>query len=145
MRSFSLLLLRVSIGVLMLLWGADKLVDVEHGLNVTRKFYLGLLDSPGAMQAFGVLQCLLGLLVVVGALRRLTYPALLLVTGATALGVWRSIVDPWGWYLEGSNVLFYPSLITFAGVLVLMAFQPEDEHSVDQARAARRSNPLSHL
>jgi hypothetical protein len=37
--------------------------------------------------------------------------------------VWRSIVDPWGWYLTGTNALFFPSLIIFAGAVVLLAFR----------------------
>jgi len=38
MKPISLLLLRVSLGLLMLLWGADKLVNVEHGLRVSEGF-----------------------------------------------------------------------------------------------------------
>lgn len=34
----------------------------------------------------------------------------------------KSIVDPWRWVLEGTNVLFYPSLIVLAGSLVRRAF-----------------------
>lgn len=135
MKSTSLLLLRASLGLLMLLWGADKLVNVEHGLQVSEGFYFGLFTSAVLLRAFGVLQILLGLLIVLGALRRVAYPALLLVTGATLVGVWRSIVDPWGWYLEGGNVLFFPSLIIFAAALVLFAHRDEDLLSVDGRRA----------
>jgi hypothetical protein len=53
--------------------------------------------------------------------------------------VWRSIVDPWGWYLEGANVLFFPSLIIFAAALVLAAHRAEDALSVDARRGNRRS------
>ncbi len=126
MKERSLLFLRVSIGLLMVLWGLDKLVNVEHGMRVSEGFYLGLFSVPLLLQAFGVLQVLLGLLVVAGVARTFLYPALLAITGATALGVWKSIVDPWGWFLEGSNVLFYPSLIIFAGSLVLWAFRDQD-------------------
>ena len=66
--------------------------------------------------------------------RTLLYPVLLVITGATVLVVWRSIVDPWGWVLEGSNVLFYPSLIIFAGSLVLWAFREEDTLALDRRR-----------
>lgn len=138
MRAGSLLFLRVSLGVLMLLWGVDKLVNVDHGLQVSKHFYFGLFDSSALLQAFGIVQILLGLAVVLGFMRRYTLPALLLVTGTTLIGVWRSVVDPWGWVLEGSNVLFYPSLIIFAAALVLFAFQPDDTLSLD-ARGQRRS------
>lgn len=126
MRHGSLLLLRVSIGLLMVFWGIDKLVNVEHGVQVSEGFYLGLFSMPVLLQVFGVFQVLLGLLVIAGVARSLLYPVLLAITAATALGVWKSIVDPWGWYLQGSNVLFYPSLIIFAASLVLWAFRDDD-------------------
>jgi putative oxidoreductase len=132
----TLLLLRVSIGILMVLWGIDKLVNLEHGLAVSDRFYLGLFSVPILIQIFGVLQIGLGLFVMIGLARTVLYPALLVITGATVLGVWRSIVDPWGWVLEGSNVLFYPSLITFAGALVLWAFRDEDRIAVDTRRGS---------
>lgn len=87
MKSRSLLLLRISLGLLLVIWGLDKLVNVEYGL---------------------------------------TYPLQLVINGATLLGVWKSILDPWGWYMKGGNALFYPSLIIFAGSLVLLAFRDED-------------------
>jgi uncharacterized membrane protein YphA (DoxX/SURF4 family) len=138
MRHRSLLLLRVSIGLLMVFWGIDKLVNVEHGMLVSEGFYLGLFSIPVLLQAFGVLQVLLGLLVIVGVARDLVYPALLAITAATALGVWKSIVDPWGWYLQGSNVLFYPSLIIFAASVVLWAFRDEDTLVLSRGRPGRK-------
>jgi uncharacterized membrane protein YphA (DoxX/SURF4 family) len=138
MKPRSLLLLRVSLGLLMLIWGVDKLVDVRHGLTVSEHFYLGAFSSAALLRAFGVVQIALGALVLLGAARRYAYPLLLAVTGATLLGVWKSVVDPWGWYLAGANVLFYPSLIIFAGSLVLWAFRDEDRLALDRRRAAAR-------
>ena len=136
-RSASLLVLRLSRALLMLVWGADKLANPDHGVTVARTFYGGLLGTSGMMPVLGALQLALGLLVAPGALRRFTYPALALVTGVTLLGVWRSVVDPWGWYLEGTNALFFPSLIIFAAVLVLAAFRDDDTLSLDaRVRAA---------
>ena len=126
MKTNSLLLLRLSLGLLMLIWGVDKLVNVKHGLEVSKYFYLGAFDSAVLLQAFGVVQMALGVLILLGVGRRVAYPLLLAVTGVTLLGVWRSVVDPWGWYLEGANVLFYPSLIIFAASLVLWSFQDDD-------------------
>jgi len=125
-RLVALSLLRVSLGLLMVWWGLDKLVNVEHGLVVSAHFYAGLFSSAALLQAFGVGQTALGVLVILGMFRRATYPALGVITASTLVGVWRSIVDPWGWFLQGANALFYPSVIIFAGVLVLMAFADED-------------------
>ncbi len=136
MKRRSLFLLRVSLGLLMLIWGVDKLVNVEHGLTVSEHFYLGAFSSPALLQTFGAVQIALGALVLLGVARRYAYPLLLAVTGATLLGVWKSVVDPWGWYLEGANVLFYPSLIIFAGSLVLWAFRDEDRLAVGRGAPA---------
>ena len=138
MKARYLLLLRVSLGLLMLIWGVDKLVNVKHGLEVSRYFYLGAFNSAVLLQAFGVAQMALGALILLGVARRFAYPALLAVTAVTLLGVWRSVVDPWGWYLEGANVLFYPSLIIFAGSLVLWAFLSDDRLVLGGRRSGGR-------
>ena len=139
MKAGSLLLLRISLGLLMVLWGIDKLVNTKHGLLVSAHFYLDLFTSPLLLKVFGVAQILLGVAVLLGIARRVAYPVLLVITAVTLLGVWRSIVDPWGWYLEGSNVLFYPSLIIFAGAWILHAFRSDDRLSVDENMQAARA------
>ena len=126
MKTKSLLLLRISLGFFLVVWGLDKLVDVKHGIGVSDWLYFGLFSNQLLMQAFGVAEIAVGLLIVLGVARRFTYPILLAITGVTLLGVWKSIIDPWGWWLEGAEALFYPSIIIFAASLVLWAFQDED-------------------
>lgn len=137
MKAGSLLLLRVSLGGLMLVWGCDKLVHVQHSVAVSTYFYAGLINGVALLHVLGVLQVLLGATIVAGFGRRFAYPVLLLVTGATTVAVWRSIVDPWGWVLHDTNVLFYPTLIIFAGGWVLYAFRQDDGWSLDARRSAR--------
>lgn len=132
MKRFSLLLLRLSVGGLMVYWGIDKLVNVSHGLTVAEKFYAGVVSGAGVMHAFGALQIVLGILVMIGLARRVAYPLLLLVTGTTLLAVWKSIVDPFELLLDGGNLIFYPSLIIFAAGLVLIAFREEDSMTWDR-------------
>jgi uncharacterized membrane protein YphA (DoxX/SURF4 family) len=120
-------LLRVSIGYLLVIWGVDKLVNPAHGLAVSDRFYFGWFSRSWLMTAFGAVEILLGLLVIAGIRNRYTYPVVAGITGATLLGVWRSILDPWGWYLSGAEVLFYPSLIIFAAALVLLAEGREED------------------
>ena len=135
MRHTSLLLLRVSLGILMVVWGLDKLLNTQHGVDVAARFYGGVSASAAIMKGFGVLQLALGGMIVLGLFRRYTYPALLLVTSTTLLGVWRSIVDPLGLFLEGGQILFYPSIIIFAATLVLWAFVAEDTRALDGRRS----------
>ena len=125
-KALTLLGLRLSLALLMIVWGADKLVNPGHGAAVADRFYGGILSSQAVMPALGSLQILLGLGVALGLLRRYTYPILAVVTGVTLIGVWRSILDPWGWYLENTNALFFPSLTIFLAALVLIAHKEED-------------------
>lgn len=143
MKAKSLLFLRFSIGMLLVIWGIDKLVNVDHALNVSKKFYWNLFSAPTLISAFGVAEMLLGILVVVGLARRICYPLVLAILGFGALSTWQSIVDPWGWVLEGSNVLFYPSLIILAGSVVLWAFQDEDALALDHVRTRSAAVPRS--
>lgn len=42
MKAFPLLLLRISLGWLMVVWGVDKLADPAHAQAVAESFYLGI-------------------------------------------------------------------------------------------------------
>lgn len=136
MKAWSLLGLRVSMGWLLVVWGADKVFNTSHGLAIAEKYYFGLFASEAILPIAGVLQLLVGLAVVVGALRRWVYPVQLVLNAASLLAVAGSVIDPWGWYLEGSNALFYPSLIIFAASILLIAFRDEDCLSLDMSRRA---------
>ena len=132
MKAKSLLLLRISLGLLILWWGVDKIINTGHGTKVAEHFYFGILSGAGAIKILGGLQVIIGGLTIIGLLRNIAYPAVLLMTVLTALAVWKSVIDPWGLFLEGSNVLFYPSFITAAAALVLMAFMDEDVITIDK-------------
>ena len=131
MKRWGLFLLRVTTGWLLVMWGLDKLVNVEHGQRVAEAFYLGIGSQALVQNIFGVLQIILGALVVLGLWRKRAYPVAFVVVLITALGVWKSIIDPWGWFLEGSNVLFYPSAIIAAAALLLWGTIDEDEMTLD--------------
>jgi putative oxidoreductase len=135
MKSFVLLLLRISVGLLIVWWGLDKIVDPAHGLAVSDRFYGGLLTWPALMPIFGGVQTLAGLLFMVGLFRRVVDPLVLLLNTASLLGVWRSIVDPWGWYMEGTNALFFPSLTVFAASLLFLAIHNEETLVLDRRRS----------
>jgi len=131
MKRWGLLLLRVSTGWLLVMWGLDKFVNVEHGQRVAESFYLGIGSQAVVQNVFGGLEVILGLLVVLGLWRKRAYPVAFVVLLITALAVWKSILDPWGWVLDGSQVLFYPSVIILAGSMVLWGTMDEDELTLD--------------
>lgn len=131
MNAVPLLLLRISLGWLMVVWGVDKLTDPEHARAVAESFYLGLGSGGTFLTVGGALQVLVGLLVVVGLFRRVTWPVMAVVNGITLLAVWKSIVDPWGFVLEGGSLVFYASAVIFAGILVGWSAIEEDTLSLD--------------
>ena len=131
-RSLALLFLRITIGLLLVWWGIDKFRDPAHGAKVAEKFYFGIGTAGTFLSIAGALEILIGAAVIAGLLQKYTYPALLLITGVTAIGVWKSVLDPWGLVLEGTVVLFYPSIIIFAGAVVLYAFQSDDHIALGQ-------------
>ena len=131
MKRWGLFLLRVTTGWLLVLWGIDKFQNVAHGQAVADTYYFGIGTQAVVQQIFGGVEILLGALVVLGLLRRRVYPVMLVVLLITAIGVWKSIIDPWGWFLEGSSVLFYPSAIIAAAAFLLWGTIDEDEMSLD--------------
>lgn len=133
MKTWTLLFLRVSLGWLLVIWGADKIFNTEHGMAIANKFYFGLLAMENVLRLGGVLQMLVGLAVIVGFARRWVYPVQVLLNGASLMAVMQSVIDPWSWVFEGSNVLFYPSLVIFAGSLLLIAFRDQDRMVLDKA------------
>lgn len=138
MARWGLLLLRVSTGWLLVMWGLDKIVNVEHAQAVSENFYLGIVSSPIVQNVFGALEVVLGVCVVLGFWRKVAYPVMTVLLTITALAVWKSIIDPWGWFLEGSNVLFYPSFIIAAGALTLWGMIEQDTMALDARGAGGR-------
>ena len=141
-KAASLLLLRVGTGLLLMLWGALRVMSPTAGPGLANKYYGGLLDPQGLQIGFGVAEIAIGLLVVFGLFRRIAYAlqALILVPGALML--WRYLLDPMGVYLldkESSQILFFPSITIAAATLVLLAFRDEDRWSLDHKFMARKT------
>jgi uncharacterized membrane protein YphA (DoxX/SURF4 family) len=142
LQPWSLLLLRVGTGLLLVLWGALRVISPEAGPGLADKYYSGLLGIQTLQIAYGIAEIVIGALVVLGLFRRLAYPlqALILVPGALML--WRYLLDPLGAWLmsrEDSQILFFPSIAVAAATLVLIAFRDFDRLSLDAYFAGRRA------
>lgn len=137
LQAGALFFLRASIALLVLVWGLDKIVDPGHAMAVSDRFYFGLLSHPALLPMVGAAQVGVALLGLVGLFRRFIDPVILLINLGSLLSVWRSIVDPWGWVFEGTNALFFPSLIVLAGCILLLAFRDYETLTLD-VRLGRR-------
>lgn len=135
LKPISLLLVRVGTGLLLSIWGLIKLAAPEASIGVSEKYYGGVLSVEMLQAPLGIAQILLGLAVVLGLFRKVTYPAQSIVLGLGLLAIWKYIVDPLGLYLlteETMEVLFFPSVTVFAATLVLLAFREDDTLSLDK-------------
>ena len=136
MKSISLLLLRVSTGIYLMLWGILKIINTEKATGVSQKYYAGLLDGQILNYALGSAQILLGLLVVLGLFRTLAYAGQAIWYLAGLLPIIGYILDPFGWYLVGTGKLtFFPSTTLLFASLIMIAFKEYDTASLDEKLA----------
>ncbi len=127
-RRVTLLLLRVTMGFLMVWWGLDRAIATGLGVTISDTFYHGMFSVALLQRGFGVLELALGVLVVLGLYRAVTLPLMALLNAFTAAMVWYAIIDPFKLWLPPRSdfpftQLFYPSAIIFAAALVLIAFR----------------------
>lgn len=135
MRALSLLLLRTTTGLLLIVWGIVRLGAPEMGAHVSDKYYGGLGNSTIVQTVWGGALAVIGLLCVLGLWRRIAYPAQAVVLVTGALSIWRYLLDPLGLYLltrETSQILFFPSLGMAAATMVLLAFRDDDALTLDR-------------
>lgn len=140
LRPWSLLLLRVGTGLLLVIWGLLR-VTSGAGPGLADRYYSGLFGGQSLQLAYGAAQVAIGLLVVLGLFRRISYPLLALILIPAALMLWRYLLDPYGMYLlseADSQILFFPSITVAAATLALLAFGDEDRLALDQALRRRR-------
>lgn len=140
MKAKSLLFLRVSTGLLLIVWGLVRVAKPEIGAHVSEKYYAGLGAAHWVQLGWGAALLIIGSLTLVGLWRRLIYPLQALVLVSGALSIWKYLLDPLGLWLldrESSQILFFPSLAVAAASLVLLAFVEEDRLSADVWRAGR--------
>ncbi|MCB9958340.1 MAG: DoxX family membrane protein [Rhodospirillaceae bacterium] len=137
-QCWALVLLRVGLGGLMVWWGLNKIVDPDLSADISDIFYFHLFEAEMLSVVFGVAQAGLGALVIIGLWRGIAYPVMAVILGFTLASTWYAVVDPFGWWLPPQvdfpfTQLFYPSIVNFAGALVLWSQMDTDRWALDQA------------
>ena len=135
MKSVLLLLLRITTGLLLVIWGLIKVMSPENAIGVSDRYYGGLLSAEALQPLLGWAQVALGVFVVLGLLRMITYPLQALVLVAGALVIWQYILDPFGMYLvaeESRRILFFPSSTVAVASLIMLAFKSDDTIALDR-------------
>jgi uncharacterized membrane protein YphA (DoxX/SURF4 family) len=134
MKAFTLAGLRLSTGLLLLIWGLVKISAPGAAVGVSDKYYGGTLSAEMLQMPLGIAQVVLALLVIIGLFRRIVLPLQAIVLGIGLLAIWQYILDPLGLYLlteDTRQLLFFPSLGIFFASLVLIAFRSDDRLALD--------------
>lgn len=135
MKSVLLLLLRISTGLLLVIWGAIKVMAPAAAIGVSNKYYGGVISAEALQPILGWAQIALGVFVILGLLRVITYPlqAVVLVVGAAV--IWQYLIDPLGLYLldeESRRTLFFPSTTVAVASLIMLVFKSDDTIALDK-------------
>lgn len=142
MKAASLLFLRVSTGLLIIIWGIIKIGSPESAIKVSNFYYNGSVSAEALQMPFGLFQILIGALVILGLFRKFVYPVQALILCIGAVVIWRYLVDPLGLIFfdeDTRRTLFFPSLGIAAATLVTWAFMDEDRLSLDAKLAGRKN------
>jgi hypothetical protein len=118
--SISLLLLRLSLGLVMMVWAFDKILNPGHGAAVLEGFY-GLAGvGEQLIRMIGIAQGLIVLGFLLGVTKTWTYGAVLLMHAVTTLVSWSAYLKPL------DNILFFSAWPMLAGLVTLFLLRDED-------------------
>ena len=123
--AISLLCLRLSIFLVMLMWTLDKFIRPDHTAGVFSTFYgVNGLDVQLAY-ALGALELALLLAFVAGITRRWTYGIVLVLHAGSTLSSWSQYLHPF----EGANLMFFAAWPMLAACLALYLLRDSDTYT----------------
>jgi len=135
MQSLSLLLLRFSTGMYLILWGVLKFASKEAAVSISDKYYGGIASVDLVNAALGCFEIIVGLLVILGLFRAFAYKAQAAIYLFGVLAIAPYIIDPFGLYIASAPKLtFFPSTTLFFASLIMLAFKEFDTRSLDAKR-----------
>ena len=116
----SLLLLRLSLGLVMMVWAFDKLLNPSHAGAVFESFYGVSGIGESLLRGLGAIQALIVLGFVVGFARTWTYGAVLVMHAVTTFISWSAYLEPL------KNILFFAAWPMLAALIALFLLRSED-------------------
>ena len=137
--ALALLILRLSLGVFLLLWGLEKIIIPDRTVGIYDKFY-GIPIDVTIAPILGALQIALSIALLIGFQRRWSYGLATLLHAYSVISSWRSLIDPWGLIYGEVRHLFLAGVPVLAGFVVLYMLREMDLWTVD-ARRSRDTEP----
>lgn len=116
----SLLILRVSLALFLLLWGVDKIVVPEGTVGIFDHFYKMSIGVAMA-KVLGGLEVLLALAILAGFMKTWSYGLGLILHTVSTLSSWRQLLSPFG-----DNHLFIAGLPVLGGFIALFLLRRRD-------------------
>lgn len=132
--ALALLILRLSLGVFLLLWGLEKIIIPERTVGIYDKFY-GIPIDTAIAPILGALQIALSIALLIGFQRRWSYGLATLLHAYSVISSWRSLIDPWGLIYGEVKHLFLAGVPVLAGFVVLYMLREMDLWTVDARRS----------
>lgn len=130
--SLSLLGLRLTVFLVMLMWTLDKFIRPEHAAGVFERFCAVAGRGASAFTIPGALELLLLLAFAMGFSRRFSYGAILLLHAGSTQSSWHQYPHPH----EGANMLVFTAWPMLAARVALYLLHDSDAFTVDGARHA---------
>lgn len=118
----SLLSLRITIFIVMLVWTLDKFINPGHAAKVYEAFYFlsGLGNST--MYIAGVIEVIVLIGFVLGVYKKYTYGAILVLHAISTLSSYKQYLSPY----DGPNLLFFAAWPMLAACLALFLLREYD-------------------
>lgn len=118
--ALSLLLLRLGVGLVMAMWTIDKILNPYHAGAVFSNFYGFDAQGPAIMAAVGLAQSVVVVAFLIGAMRTLSYGAILAMHAVSTLAAWRQYLDAF------ENLLFFAAWPMLAACVALFLLRRHD-------------------
>lgn len=116
----SLLLLRLSLGLVMTVWACDKIFNPDHGGAVLQSFYGISGAGASVVRGLGAIQALIVAAFLLGIARTYSYGAVLLMHAVTTFVSWSAYLNPL------KNILFFSAWPMLAGLITLFLLRDHD-------------------
>jgi hypothetical protein len=118
--TWSLLLLRLGVFIVMFMWTLDKFVNPDHALRIFEKFY-GLEGfATAAVYIIALVEMVLILAFVAGMWKRFTYGFILILHGLSTFSSYSQYLDPF------NHLLFFAAWPMLAACVALYLLRDSD-------------------
>lgn len=137
--AFSLLLLRLGVGLVFFMWTLDKLLNPEHAAGIFERYYM--IEGLGTtlMLIIGVLQMGLVLSFIAGFMRKWSYGIIFVLHAVSTFSAYKQYMNPW----EKPNLLFFAAFPMLAACAALWLLRDYDTKTVDGCLMDKSSEAIN--